>query len=278
MGLSAALLAACLGCAEREPQERTTPAATEQVQTTLAETEQVLTTREITTILDSSDALVHAIVAGKNYRFPVINLDFPEAARINAEVRAVYEKQIHGLEQGWFLDAQDDFYHTVHGDVLSLIFCRTEDPSYPMYQTYHLNIKTGEPVTNKALLKQAGIAEKELTESLRRKITAYYDTYDFIDYDYWNTFFGGKYDFDFDDYPFGIDDYVSAFRGKTLEELQDIESLRLHWSEQGRLIAVTNLCGLGGALYYEVLVDIAQPDDAYCKYLSELRGNWDMLA
>ena len=298
LGLAAVMLSALWGCAGEVPQAQTSASTTDQSTSTETEiTSTEYTTREITTILDTSDALVHAIVAGKNYRFPVINLDFPEAARINAEVWAVYEEQMHRLEQSWTPDDRDDFYHAVHGDVISLIFCRASDYGVVEYQIYHMNVKTGQPVTNKALLKQAGIKEKELTESLRRKIVLFYDGYNTaynynINYEDYDEFFR---DFDFDRLPDDLDllaeeyklsgkqpripdFHISFFRAKALAALNDTESLRLYWSGQGKLIAVTELDFGGGADSYEVLMDSALPDEAYSRENHWLKGSWDMLA
>ena len=224
------------------------------------------------------------IVGYDTNRFPVLNLYSREAARINADI---VEKCITGANAY----GKADFYYAVHGDVLSLIVCLLEGGTYSSYQTYQLNIKTGEPVSNKTLLKMAGIKETELSESLRRKIIGYYDGYDFIDYAYWDEFFDSHdiqgYEFDSDEYPFtidgrlypsAIDDHVSLVRRQALRDLQDIERLQLYWSAQNRLIAIIKLSGLGGALYYEVLMDHALSDDAYSKHLSDIRGGWDILA
>jgi len=286
LGLAVVILADLWGCAGEEPQEQATAAVTEQSTATQAETTTAeITPIEITTTLDTSDALVHAIVAGEKHRFPVINLDFPEAVRINAEVRAVYDKHAHALEQGWGVDAHDDFYYAVHGDVLSLIFCRASDWGNAAFQTYHLSTKTGQRVTNSELLQSAEIKEKELTDSLRRKIKLFYDGYNTA-YNYNINY--EKYDEHFRDYDFDrLDDelasesnnfHIAAFRAKALAALDDIENLRLYWSGQGKMIAVTELDFGGGADSYEVLIDPALPDEAYSRENHEFKGNWDMLA
>ena len=226
--------------------------------------------------LDSTKGLVYGIDYAterlfSTYRFPVINLDCPEAARINAEMQELHQWAVS--------DGEFDFYYTVHGDLLSMITCQGYGYPGNDYQIYHLNIKTGQLVSNKTLLKMAGIAEQDLTESLRRKIIGFYDCYDWINYDDFDTNFD-NYDFLDQEKLQGInliDYHVSAYRAKALGELQDIENLRLYWSAQNRLIAVTELSGLGGASYYEVLMDAALPDDTYSKHLSDIRGGWDIL-
>jgi len=283
LGLAAVLLAACWGCGAGEPEAPTTET------TTLETTEKI----EITTTLDTSDPLVHTIIAGAKYRFPVINLDFPEAVRINTEALEICNEQLDALAQGWTIDARDDFYYAVHNDVLSLILCRASDFGNYEYRTWHLNIKTGQPVSNKELLKQAGKTEKDIVENLRQKIVCFYDGYNtaynyniryddydecFIDYDF--SRLAEHMDDDFCHLYKGINlqnFHIGAYRAKALAALNDIENLRFYWSGQERLFAVTELDFGGGADSYEVLFDPALPDDAYARDNHELKGYWEML-
>ena len=228
---------------------------------------------------ESPEGLVSSITL-ESSRFPVLNLDSPEAARINAEVREVYDESNYRLEQGWGMDCNADYYAALHGDVLSLIFCRSamDWPDY-IYQTWHLNTKTGEPVQNRELLRIAGWAEEDFADNLRRKINTFYDAQD-IDY----SIFPANFDeYDFEGMTgFNIQHYVmSAYRAKALGELRDIEALQLYWSNQNHIIAVFEIGSIGGAMCYEVLVDSSLPDDALCEgeypSVSFIRGNWELL-
>jgi len=189
--------------------------------------------------------LVYAITAGgEYYRFPVIDLDFPEAVRINAEVLS-----------GERAEDRIDFYYALHGETLSLILCRAFG-SFLLYQTYHMNTKTGAPVTNRELLSLAGWEEEELLANLRRKLAHFYEGTENLPADFPHA----------------------EYRAKMLAELEDVESMRLYFSRSGRLFWVSQLASMGGPLFYEVLMDPAQPDEFYSGDNHELTGRWEVLA
>jgi hypothetical protein len=199
----------------------------------------------------TAEPLVTSYIAmNKNQRFPLINLDFPEAARINAEVRAQYDRIMR--EEAAYETC--DFFFALHGDALSLILCRASDWGDYAYRTYHMNIKTGEPVTNGELLGLAGWAQDELLENLRRKIEHFYAGTENLP----------------DEFPH------AEYRAKALRELEDIESLRLYINETGRVFWAAELASMGGAEAYEVLMDPAQPDEAYSGD-RQWTGRWEML-
>ncbi|MDR2687430.1 MAG: hypothetical protein LBB75_06735 [Oscillospiraceae bacterium] len=206
---------------------------------------------EQTTEHQTAEALVTSYTAlNENQRFPLINLEFPEALRINAEVRAYYDRIV---PEGDEYEACD-FFCALHGGVLSLIFCRSYD-GYSMYQTYHMNTRTGGPVTNRELLELAGWAQEALLENLRGKIERFYRGTENL--------------------PEGFPH--AEYRAKAHQALEDIETLRLYLSGSGRLFWVAELASMGGAAAREILIDPAQPDEWYTPESQKLNGHWEML-
>jgi len=113
---------------------------------------------------------VYALVLDDVYRYPVVNLNYPFAEEINAQVQARYREQRAAIIQDRAGDIAVDFEHTFHDNVLSLIFCRISDRGDYEYQAWQMNIKSGRAVTNRGLLSFAGIDEAEFIDSLRRKV------------------------------------------------------------------------------------------------------------
>ena len=192
---------------------------------------------------------------------PYLNLDSADAAQINEDIR----------RWGDVGAGRVAHFYAQHGDVLSLILCTAGgDALSYSFDTFNINVRTGELVSNAELLERAGHDFDTLSENLLARLAAFYDAQR--------------------DEDGNLPDAAQRNYAKMQSELANPRVPRFFWAQDGRLWWVGQLSfgdglqisddhdsfGAGG--FFDILIDPAAPEDTYVFDRSILdHTGWDML-